>query len=136
MRAFICSRHRIGLRRVPHANVLAWRCWASAGRRPEEVEQNRMLTGVNLFGVFQNQGPKEQAAGEMQDYYQVLGVSKDAQTYQILTAYNNKLAEVRSASLAACVHHYCMYKCVAALSFLSCTCVGPNQCYNVWLGRR
>ena len=71
----------------------------------------------------------------MQDYYQVLGVSKDAQTYQILTAYNNKLAEVRSASLAACVHHYCMYKCAAALSFLSCSCVGPNQCCNIWLGR-
>ena len=50
---------------------------------------------VNLLGVFQGQQAKPTESATDMDHYGVLGVSRDAQPYQILTAYNNKLAEVR-----------------------------------------
>lgn len=43
----------------------------------------------------------EQGKSDMKDYYEVLGVSRDAQPYQILTAYNDKLAQVRAFPFAA-----------------------------------
>ena len=72
----------------------------SSAKVSESKGAARMLTGVNLLGVFQggqHTAKESGKPGEMADYYQVLGVSRDAQPYQILTAYNKKLEEVRPA---------------------------------------